>query len=189
MQTNYKYILMAGIVASALFSACEKKDPVIPNEEEIITTLTYTLTPVNAGDVVVLTFKDLDGDGGNDPVITGGTLSSNTVYTGTLSLLNETESPAGDVGAEIKGEDEAHQFFFQALGGLDVGVDYTDTDSEGHPVGLETTVTTGNASLGQLSVILRHQPDKSAAGVADGDITNAGGETDIEVIFDVEISN
>jgi len=36
-------------------------------------------------------------------------------------------------------------------------------------------------------VTLRHQPDKGAIGVSDGDITNAGGETDIEVLFDVII--
>ena len=35
--------------------------------------------------------------------------------------------------------------------------------------------------------MLRHEPDKSAAGVSSGDITNAGGETDIEVSFNVII--
>jgi len=34
---------------------------------------------------------------------------------------------------------------------------------------------------------LRHQPNKSGDNVASGDITNAGGETDIEVTFDVTI--
>ena len=34
---------------------------------------------------------------------------------------------------------------------------------------------------GQFTVTLRHEPDKSAQGVSAGDITNAGGETDIEV--------
>jgi hypothetical protein len=32
---------------------------------------------------------------------------------------------------------------------------------------------------------LRHEPAKSAAGVADGDLTEAGGETDVEVVFEV----
>ena len=34
---------------------------------------------------------------------------------------------------------------------------------------------------------LRHEPAKDASGVAAGDITNAGGETDIEVTFDVTV--
>ena len=40
---------------------------------------------------VVLSFTDLDGDGGNAPVINGGTLQANTTYTGTIDLLNEAE--------------------------------------------------------------------------------------------------
>jgi hypothetical protein len=187
MQTLSKLFLFAGVIASAVFASCEKDDPQIPNEEEVITTLTYTLTPVSGGDVVTMTFQDLDGDGGNAPVITGGTLDANKAYTGELSLLNETENPAGDIGAEIKEEDEAHQFFFQVSGGLNLGIIYGDVDADGNPVGLITAINTGEPSQGQLTIILRHEPDKSAAGVASGDVTNAGGESDIEVTFDVEV--
>ena len=44
------------------FTGCddELKDPVIPNEEELITTLTYRLIPTEGGETVVLTYKDLD---------------------------------------------------------------------------------------------------------------------------------
>ncbi|KAA3622580.1 MAG: type 1 periplasmic binding fold superfamily protein [Bacteroidetes bacterium] len=187
MQTINKYILLAGVVAISIFASCEKDDPEIPHEEEVITTLTYTLTPVSGGDVVTMTFQDLDGDGGNDPVITGGTLAANTAYVGELNLLNETETPAHDIGAEVKEEDEEHQFFYQVAGGLNLSVTYADVDADGNPVGLSTTLSSGDASQGQLTIILRHQPDKGAAGVSTGDVTNAGGETDIEVTFDVEI--
>lgn len=187
MQTLNKFLLLAGVAATFIFASCEKDDPQIPNEEEVITTLTYTLTPVSGGDVVTLTFQDLDGDGGNAPVITGGTLEASKAYVGELSLLNETEDPAGDIGAEIKEEDEDHQFFFQASGGLNLTVIYADVDADGNPVGLSTALTAGVASQGQLTIILRHRPDKNAAGVANGDLSNAGGETDIEVTFDVEI--
>ena len=61
---------------------------------------------------------------------------------------------------------------------------YADTDANGAPIGLETTMTTGDAATGKLQVTLRHEPDKGATGVAQGDITNAGGETDIQVEFD-----
>ena len=61
------------------------------------------------------------------------------------------------------------------------------SDADGNPIGLATTVTTGAASTGEFTVILRHEPMKDAQGVKDGDITNAGGETDIEVNFPVEI--
>ncbi|WP_338766460.1 hypothetical protein WAF17_03815 [Bernardetia sp. ABR2-2B] len=170
-----------------LFSSCtDDEDPEIPNEEELITTLTYTLVPEGGGSNVVLSFQDLDGDGGTAPVISGGTLMANTVYNGSIDLLNEAETPAESITAEIEEEDDEHQFFFATTGGLNATVAYADTDGT-NPVGLKTTVTTTDASQGKLRVTLRHEPAKDAAGVSDGDITNAGGETDIEVEFDVTI--
>ncbi len=148
--------------------------------------MTYTLTPQAGGTPVILSFRDLDGDGANAPVITGGTLAANTVYDGSLDLLNETECPAERVTAEIEEEDDEHQFFFSSTGGLNVTVAYADTDGT-NPVGLKTTVTTGAASQGTMRVTLRHEPNKSAAGVSAGNIANAGGETDIEVEFNVTV--
>ena len=97
-----------------LFISCEKEDPFIPEEPELITTLSYTLTPVNGGDDVVLLFKDIDGDGGEAPSISSGTLEVNQEYTGTISLLNESIMPAENISDEIREEDEDHQFFFQS---------------------------------------------------------------------------
>lgn len=167
-------------------TACDKDDPTPPVEEELITTLEYVLktTPDDPG--ITLRFEDLDGDGGNDPVITGGTLQQFTSYTGTITLLNESEDPAENITEEIDEEDEEHQLFFQStIDGIDV--DYTDEDDDGNPLGLTTTLTTGAAETGTLTITLRHEPNKEAAGVSNGDITNAGGETDIEVTFDIEI--
>ncbi len=174
------------LIFSMVFIACDKDDPEIPNEEELITTVRYTLTSVTGGSDVVLTFVDLDGDDGNEPVITGGTLEANTIYSGRLELLNEAESPAEDITEEISEEDEEHQFFFSTtVTGL--SVTYGDQDENAQPVGLATSVTTGAAGSGTLTVILRHEPMKSAAGVAEGDITNAGGETDIQVTFPIDV--
>lgn len=176
---------LATFVLTAFF-ACEKDEPEIPNEEELITTVTYTLTPDGGGTPVVLSFQDLDGDGGNAPVITGGTLAANATYTGSLELLNEEESPAEDITEEIEEEDAEHQFFFSTtVSGLTIS--YNDVDGDGNPVGLATTLATADAGSGSITIILRHEPDKSASGVANGVIDNAGGETDIEVTFDVEV--
>jgi len=184
--TKLKTVITTVLVAILGLSSCSKDDPIIPNEEEVITTLEYTLTPNGGGTTVVLSFMDLDGDGGNAPIITGGTLDANKTYTGTLVLLNEQESPAGDITAEIQEEDEEHQFFFQTnIAGLTVA--YNDQDANGNPLGLQSTITTTDVGNGTLTVILRHEPNKSAGGVASGDITNAGGETDIEVTFDVTV--
>ncbi len=184
---NRTQLYLLGILSIIILatSACKKDDPFIPNEEELITTFTYTLTTSGAAPVV-LSFTDLDGDGGNAPTINGGTLQANTTYTGTLDLLNEAESPSESITAEIAAEKEDHQFFF-ATDGLDLRFAYDDLDANQQPVGLNTTLITGDAGTGNLRITLRHEPNKNATGVSMGNIDNAGGETDIEVTFPITV--
>lgn len=174
-------------IPALILSQCRLDDPLIPNEEELITTLRYTLEPVNGGKSAVFTFQDFDGDGGEDPRISGGVLMANTEYTGSLEILNEISFPIIDIREEIRTEDTEHQFFFESSGGLLANVEYGDSDSNGHPVGLITKLITRSASSGNLTITLRHEPDKSAPGVSKGDISQAGGETDLEIVFDVQV--
>lgn len=179
-------LLFVFAISSLLFiTSCEKDDPEIPNEEEVITTLTYTLTPVGGGTPVVLSFQDLDGDGGNPPIVGVGVFAANTTYTGEISLLNEIESPAENITEEVEEEGAAHQFFFESAGNVTVA--YNDVDENGLPVGLSTTLTTFAAESTTMTVTLRHEPAKEASGVSGGDITNAGGESDIEVTFNIDV--
>ena len=53
--------------------------------------------------------------------------------------------------------------------------------------GLLSTLMTKGPDAAKINIILRHEPNKKGLGVSDGDITNAGGETDIEVSFDITI--
>ena len=182
----FNQLLLVLMTAAILFPSCDPEDPEEHNDEEVITTLKYILTPSGGGDVVTLTFVDLDGDGGDNPTITGGILAENTTYTGTVELLNETETPAGDITAEVLEEAEDHQFFFaNTLDGITI--DYDDTDANGQPIGLNSTLTTTTTENGTITITLRHEPNKSATDVVNGDITNAGGETDIEVTFNVDV--
>lgn len=185
--TFHKYAFLFLFVSTLSFLACDDDDVVIPVEEELITNVTLALIPQGGGTAVTLTFSDPDGDGGIPPVIEGGTLVENTTYNGTVSLSNLSESPAEDVTLEIMEEEEEHQFFYTVAPTLNLTIDYLDQDANGNPLGLLTTFETGAASTGNLTFVLRHEPDKNAAGVADGDITNAGGETDIEVVFPISI--
>ena len=177
MIKSFKYL---PFVALALFS-CDPVDPVDPNEEELITTVTVTL--VGPTSTATLSYVDIDGDGGMAPVITVDSLEANTVYEGSLELLNEAETPAEDITVEIFDEAEEHQFFFASTG--ESTFSYDDQDNDGNPVGLLFDLTTGTSGTEDYTITLRHEPAKSASGVSDGDITNAGGETDIEVVFEV----
>ncbi len=180
MKKNLFYCL-AFVASIMLISSCTKEDS---NDEELITTLTYKLTPVGGGNAVTLSFRDIDGDGGNAPVISASPLKANTVYNGELTILNESESPSDDITAEIKAEDKEHQFFFESS---ILKVEYTDKDANGNPLGLLTKVSTTAPGTGKLKVTLKHEPNKTASGVKDGKISNAGGETDIEVEFNITV--
>lgn len=184
-KSNLLIVLFASAIA---FVSCSKKEnPQIVNEEEVITTLTATLTPQGGGTTITLQSRDLDGDGPNAPVITvSGNLAANKTYTGAIVVLNETENPAEDVTKEVKDEADEHQFFFTPTNNI-VTTAYTDQDGNGRPIGIQFTLTTTNAGTGNLTITLRHKPNKTAAGVSSGDITNAGGETDIAATFAITV--
>lgn len=168
-----------------LFSCSNDDDAPEPvNEEEIITTVTATLTPTGGGSVVTLQSRDLDGDGPNDPVITvSGNLSAQTTYSGAIKFLNETENPPEDITEEVNEEADEHQVFFVTSGGLEATFTYENFDDNGNPLGTLFSVETGAASTGILNIVLRHEPTKPN----DGTLGNAGGETDISVNFPVII--
>jgi hypothetical protein len=173
--------------ASLFLASCSDDDNGPVNEEEVITTVITTLT--NGSTTITLTSRDLDGDGPNAPVVTvSGNLTANTVYNGEITFLNETATPADNITTEVEEEGEEHQIFYQIPSAIGT-IGYTDFDVNAKPVGLTFTYTTGNAGTGNLTVTLRHLPNKSAAGVAAGDITNAGGATDAQVTYPIVITN
>jgi len=186
MKSTFKLFILL-FLSVFLFQNCDPEETGGNEEEELITDLTYTLTPDAGGAAVVLTFSDPDGDGGDDPVIQGGTLKTG-VYSGTIELSNTSETPAEDITAEIREEDEEHQFFFSSSEGRFI-VSYDDSDSDGNPIGLQSKLTAvNNLGSDQLTIILRHEPDKAGLGVSGGNIVAAGGETDIEVTFPITIT-
>lgn len=170
----------------SLPSCADDDDPVVPNEEEVITDVTFTLVPTTGtGETVVFSFVDRDGDGPVQPDTSQtGTLLPSTTYNGKLTFTNASDTlDVEDVTAEVRTEALDHQVFFTQTAGLNLTVTYADVDTGGNPLGLETTVTTGAPSSGNFTIILRHEPDKSAAGVSISNPTPAGGETDVEVTF------
>lgn len=182
-------ITALSVLGGAWLLSCSDDDPEPINETEVITTVTVTLMPTaGGGETITLQFRDLDGDGPGTPDITvSGEFSVNTDYSGSISLLNETVSPAEDITEEVATEKEEHQFFFQTEAGLQITTSYADQDSNGNPVGLAFNLSAGEVSSGIFTVTLIHEPDKTAMGVADGNIAHAGGETDVQVSFNVSI--
>lgn len=188
MKLYYKLLTLI-LITNLIVSCSNDDDNSIPppvNEEEVITTLIVTFMPQGGGVNVELKTQDLDGDGPDAPVITiSGSFEANTTYSGTVEFLNELESPAEDITEEVAGEALEHQVFFTVTNNLGT-VTYNDMDSDNNPIGLDINFQTSDTSApinGAMTVTLRHEPNKGAAGVSDGDITNAGGETDIQATF------
>lgn len=197
---------MAAVLTGALiFAGCDKDKnnptatPSTPvHEEEVITSMLLIFTD-DAGNTKEWHAHTDDGfahdhehgDGGHDHDhgdvhIHGEALAANTNYAVRILLLNETVTPVDTVSNEVLDEGTAHQFFFVPED-VAIAVTYTDSDANGRPIGLQSRWAVGGAGTGEVKVILRHGLDKSAAGVAAGDITNAGGATDIEVHFPATI--
>jgi len=166
-------------LAAGLLSSCDKNDDEQEpeNESELITTVMLMMQEVGTANTVTATFRDPDGDGGNAPVqFDEIVLKPNTVYNTTITLMDESKTPAENITEEIEEESADHQFFYTPTAGLNVSVAYQDKDANNLPIGLETTVTTGAASTGKLNVTLKHQP-----GIKNNNI--AIGETDVELDF------
>lgn len=189
---NFKLYALA--IATALtFSSCnnDDDDPLPVNEEELITTVTAIYTPVGGGTAVTLQYKDLDGEGANAPVLTvSSAFEKNKTYNGVVTFKNELANPVEDITPEILEEGDEHQLFYQKTGTLNAftyGTSTSNFDKNGKPIGLQSVFVTTDAASGTLTITLRHEPNKSAANVAAGDIINAGGSTDAEVSFPISV--
>ena len=184
-----KFLKYALLASTLIFASCSDDDDNTPdpvNEEEVITTLIVSLEMINGqsgSDTVVMQYQDLDGDGPDAATVTvSGSLNANTVYDGSIVLLNETEMPAENITVEVEEEDDEHQFFYTVGSGLDVATEYANFDGDGNPLGTMFVLNVGSASSGGLTFTLRHEPNKPNSG-----LENAGGSTDIEVTFDVTV--
>ncbi|CAM1354563.1 type 1 periplasmic binding fold superfamily protein [Tenacibaculum insulae] len=182
---KFKLIALLFISSIVVTSCSDDDTPEHIHEEEVITTMKVVLTPTT-GPAITIESRDLDGDGPDVPVITEGILAANTTYSAVITLLNETESTPEDITEEVAEEAEEHQFFYKATT-IASTFTYEDNDLDGNPIGINFTVQTADAGTGSYTITLKHEPNKSGANVKEGDITNAGGETDIEVVFPITV--
>lgn len=175
-------IAIAGLTLT--LNACKKDSLPDIKEEELITTISLTFTnTTNSADVRTITWKDVDGNGGNAPVISSLSLKTNAVYNvAVTSVLNETVTPAGDVRAEVIKEKDEHLFVYK-VAGANIAFNNFDVDSKNLAVGLTARATTTTASTGTFTIVLRHQ----LGGAKNG--TEAPGSTDLEAVFPATVAN
>lgn len=188
---NITKIFVSTFIIASVFSSCKKdeKSPENPgnagNPTEIITTVKLELTDSVSGELVTATWKDADGDGPGQPVITGLNLKTDRIYLGHVLLLDESKSPVDTVSQEVEEEKNAHQFYYTVSGSATgkVAFSKTDVDDNNMPVGLTIRVftTPSPASSGSLKVLLKHYD-----GIAKSTDPTVG-ETDVEADFPLQI--
>ena len=166
-------------------------------EEEVINEIILTFAESGSADTVSVKWFDADGEGVANPSIEDISLKAGTVYEMTISLNNTLGETVEEITAEIQEEGAEHQFFFgftadifsdpSGDGNIDTGSDplnYSDEDSNGLPIGLSTSWTTGSAtsSAGIFRVMLKHQPDLKTS-TSDSSV----GGTDVDIEFNISI--
>ena len=169
------------------------------NEGEVITTVTLSFVAAGVAPVTA-SFDDLDGDGGDPPIIDPINLANGTTYTTLVRLLNKLEDPPEEITLEVADESDEHQLFFTGTAvngpasdqpGAPLTHAYADADGNGLPIGLTNTFVAATGS-GQLTLTLRHLPPVNdtptktadlAAQVKTGGFASVGGETDVSVSF------
>ena len=160
------------------------KDSVEPEEEnELITTVKLSFTA--GGKTLVYSYKDLDGDGGNMPVIDKIALSPNTEYVVSTEFLDESKTPVVSITQEILAEAAEHLVIYTPSSPNLGTFTYSDKDKNGFNIGLKGIFKTNAAQNGSLKVQLRHQPDVNGKRVKDGSVTP--GSDDVNISFTVEI--
>ncbi len=180
---KHNFILLSIGLLTTVFAGCSD-DPEATNEEEVITTITVTLTPVGDGTPITLGWDDanLDAIVDDAEITVSGGLKMNTSYTANIQMANKSATPEIDIDEEIDEEAEDHLFCFKVTG-IALTITAEDEDRNGLPVGLNSTWTTTTAGTGTVNIVLRHQPN-----VKTGDCPGSG-DTDASITFDVEVQN
>ena len=180
------------VLAVGMLASCDSDDdnPGEVLEEEFWTRFSVTFTNDNdAFDVVTVSVIDVDGEPGPLPAeeIITGTFTSGATYSAEIVLFNDVEGE--DVlNDDIIPEADEHFFTYAVAGGLDMTMQRDDNDilrSDGEKLGVETTWFPGNPGIGNLQIILRHEPTSVSD---DGGFGSAsGGSEDVNVTFEVLI--
>lgn len=197
--SNTKFLWFLTLALGIALVSCEDDDteetPPTQNDPEVITDLVLNFTDPDTQESLEFRFSDPDGPGGNAPTIDDIELLNQVGYQLSLSVLDASDpNDVEDITEEIEEEDEEHQFFYVTGGNADdvvtISYDPTDVDDDGNPIGLRTNWVTSGTSTGSetVTVVLRHEPNKSAPGASDGVLSDeVGGETDIEVTFNLTV--
>lgn len=176
------------ILFAGLLTNCGDDAPSVSeeNEEEFVTTVHLTFTQQGSNTPQTFSWKSTEGAQGTATSRDQIALEPNSTYDLSVQLLNESENPAEDITEEIEEQKDDHLLIFLPDDALNLTYSYSDQDTNSKPVGLSGTVTTTEASNGNLRVVLRHEPSSKDN---PQDLSSTGGTTDVDISFEVAITD
>lgn len=166
-----KITLAVLAVACVTFTSCKKTD------EDAQENLNVLKIKIGAN---TYTWSDLDGLGGAAAKIDTIKLTPNGTFATEITIQDGAASPVKDYTPEIIAEKDAHLFVYRVIG-ANLAVTNLAKDGKSKDFGQTASAKTTTASAGSLQILLKHDPDKSAAD------PSKTGETDIDVLFPVVI--
>lgn len=176
------------LFAALLFTSCKKDEEIEPTDDnELITRVELKFTDVAANTSLTYTFQDKDGDPKTAPEkFDKIVLNKGVTYTVSVGVYDDTKSPVADITEEIAEESDVHLFVYKTTPAALLTTTILDKDKNGLPIGLSASVLTqSTAGTGKLNLLLKHQPELNGVKVKTGQ--EAGGSTDIDLLFDVEV--
>ena len=183
---NIIKLLLSGLVIFQLMSitACKKdtENPDTGTDPEVITTVQLEFTPTTGGTASTFVFSDVDGPGGDAPLIDEIRLAANTSYELKVEFIDNSDASNPEfITDEVQTEAEEHLVCYSASGAAPTP-SIKDQDSNGDPLGLVADVQTGAVGNGILTISLKHEPNKG------GSSPCSTGETDVEASFTVVLN-
>lgn len=173
------------VLAALALAACG--DSTGPGQEqELITRVTLTLTPVGGGAAQVIYIDDPDGLGPTAPSAQVGTLQlvQGNDYTGSVTFENRLVSPPENITEEVAADDDEHMVIYTVGGATGTTLVTTDTDMSLRQLGLAYTVTAGDAAgAGTVRVVLCHYDATPKPATA----STCTVDTDIDVSFNFTV--
>ncbi len=200
---NYlKQTLSLLAIAALIFtSSCKKDDdkkdattPPVTNPEEQITTVILKGydhdNPNEVSHQFSVSWEDLDGAGGNAPIIDSLVLDTGIAYHVHILLLDKTKTPWDTISNEVEEEKNVHQFFYTPSAVLADKMEIERLDYDNNtpplPVGLEfhmTVLATPAYTIpvvGSLGIVLSHYDGIPKT-------TTPSPESDVDIAFPVRL--
>jgi hypothetical protein len=178
-------VRMVPVFAVLALAACG--DSTGPGQEqEVISRVSLTVTPVGGGTAQTIYIDDPDGLGPIAPSAQVGTLQlrRGTSYTGSVQFENRLVNPPEDITEEVAEEADEHMVIYTISGATGTTLATTDTDDRGRQLGLVYTVTPGaTLGAGTIRVVLCHYDPTPKPSTA----SSCSGDTDIDVVFNFSV--